>query len=143
MRCVDVNVLVYAHRRESPDHQRYRAWLEAARRADEPLGLSSVVLSGFVRVVTHPRVFKDPTPVDIAFAFADVLRSDGNVAELQPGPRHWELFRRLCDESDARGNHVPDAYLAALAIERDATWWSADRGLARYPGLRLHHPLDG
>ncbi len=66
MGCVDVNVLVYAHRRDAPDHARYQEWLELARSADEPLGLTDVVLSGFIRVVTHPRVFAEPTPVEDA-----------------------------------------------------------------------------
>jgi uncharacterized protein len=141
MRCVDVNVLVYAHRIEAPDHDRYRAWLDAARTAEEPLGVSPLVLSGFVRVVTHPRVFRDPTPLDTALAFVDAVRAAPNLVEVLPGDRHWSIFTRLCVESDARGNHVPDAYLAAMAIEQGASWWSADRGFARYAGLRWRHPL--
>lgn len=141
MRCVDVNVLVYAHRPEAPDHDRYRAWLEHARTAEEPLGLSSLVLSGFLRVVTHPRVFRDPTPLDTALTFLDAVRAAPNLVEVAPGDRHWAIFRRLCADADVRGNLVPDAYLAAMAIEHGATWWSADRGFARYPGLRWRHPL--
>lgn len=75
MRCVDVNVLVYAHRLESPDHDRYATWLDEARAGDEPLGLSDMVLSGFLRVVTHPRVFKEPTPLASALEFVDALRA--------------------------------------------------------------------
>ena len=142
MRCVDVNVLVYAHRTDAPQHERFRAWLDDARRADEPLGVAALVLSGFLRVVTHPRVFVDPTPSAQAFAFVDAVRAGPNVVELAPGPRHWGLFTRLCRDTDARGNRVPDAYLAALAIEHGATWWSADRGFSRFPDLRWRHPLD-
>ena len=60
MRCVDVNVLVYAHRADVPDHEMFHAWLHTARVAVEPLGLADLVLSGFMRVVTHPRIFRDP-----------------------------------------------------------------------------------
>jgi len=61
---------------------------------------------------------------------------------LIPGPRHWEIFARLCRKIGARGNRVPDAFLAALAIESGSEWMTADRGFARFPGLRWRHPLD-
>lgn len=142
VRFVDVNVLVYAHRPEVPHHDRYRSWLEETRRADEPLGLASVVLSGFIRVVTHPRVFREPTPLDVAFSFSDALRTGANVLAADPGPRHWAIFERLCRTGEARGNLVPDAYVAAIAMERGATLCSADRGFARFPELSWIHPLD-
>jgi toxin-antitoxin system PIN domain toxin len=142
MRCVDVNLLVYAHRPESPDHERYRAWLERVRRDDEPLALSGLVLSGFVRVVSHHRVFREPTPRDTAIAFVDALRASPNAVPVSPGERHWGIFLELCREIDARGNDVADAYLAAIAVEHGATWYSADRGFARFRSLRWSHPLD-
>lgn len=142
MRCVDVNVLVYAHRPEAPDHDRYRAWLDDARTGEEPLGISNLVLSGFLRIVTHPRVFRDPSPLNTALDFADALRTAPSALALAPGPRHWGIFTRLCRSADARGNLVPDAYLAAVAIERGAIWYSADRNFARFPGLRWRHPLQ-
>src|SRR5690606_20606869 len=79
LRCADVNVLVYAHRPEAPRHEEYRAWLELVRADDEPLGLIDVVLSGFLRVVTNPRVFREPTPLPIALEFIRHLR-DGPSA---------------------------------------------------------------
>ena len=142
MRCVDVNVLVYAHRRGAPDHARYHEWLEYARAADEPLGLSDVVLSGFIRVVTHPRIFAEPSPIEDALGFVDVLRAGPNALTVAPGRRHWDIFTRLCVKAEARGNLVPDAYLAALAIEHGATLYSADRGFTRFADLRWRHPLD-
>lgn len=142
MRCVDANVLVYAHRPEGPDHERYRAWLHLARSADEPLGISDLVLSGFLRIVTHPRVFREPTPLDVAVRFTEAVRSAPSALAVAPGPRHWEIFLRLCRAADARGNLVPDAYLAAVAIEHGATWFSADRGFSRFPGLSWRHPLE-
>lgn len=110
--------------------------------SDQPLGISALVLSGFLRVVTHPRVFRDPTPLEDAVSFATAVRSAPNALEVAPGPRHWDIFLRLCRSADARGNLVPDAYLAAMAIERGATWFSADRGFARFPELRWRHPLE-
>ncbi len=142
MRSVDVNVLVYAHRSDAPDHEAFRAWLDGVRQGDEPLGVSDLVLSGFVRVVTHPRVFADPTPTELAWSFAAGVRASPATVRLAPGERHWDLFQRLCAATGARGNQVTDAYLAALAIEVNATWMTADRGFGRYPGLRWAHPLD-
>lgn len=61
---------------------------------------------------------------------------------MSPGERHWEIFTRLCRSARARGNLVPDAYLAALAIESGTEWITTDRDYARFPGLRWRHPLD-
>ena len=141
MLCVDVNVLVYAHRPESPRHDGYRSWLEEARRGVEPLGIPEMVQSGFVRVVTHPRVFKEPTPLDTALKFVEAVRGSPATVPIAPGERHWGIFTDLCRQLDARGNRVPDAFLAAMAIEQGATFVSADRGFAGYPGLRWIDPL--
>jgi toxin-antitoxin system PIN domain toxin len=142
MRCVDVNVLVFAHRLEAPNHDRYRAWLDEARSGEEPLGLAEPVLAGFLRVVTHPRIFREPTPLDIALDFVEGLLRSPTATRVVPGERHWSLFTELCRRVAATGNLVPDAYLAALAVELGATWVTADRGFARFPGLRWRHPLD-
>lgn len=142
MRCADVNVLVYAHRIDVPDHERYRQWLDHARQDYEPLGISDVVLSWFLRVVTHPRVFRDPTPLAVALEFAEQVRRSRGCVPLVPGERHWPLFVDLCRGVDARGNLVPDAFLAALALESNATFVTADLGFRRFPGLRVQHPLE-
>lgn len=142
MRCVDVNVLVYAHRPESPNHEAYREWLEAARRGPEPLGLIPVVLSGFLRVVTHPRIFKEPTPLDIGFGYLDALRNSPAAVDVMPGERQWGIFTDLCWRLNATGNTVPDLFLAAIVIEQGSSWVSADRSFAGVPGLRWVDPLD-
>lgn len=137
----DVNVLVYAFHEGGPEHSRYKAWLDAAVASDEPIGCSDFVLAGFVRVVTHPRVFVTPAPVNAALAFSNALRSQPNAVPIQPGPRHWAIFERLCVAVNARGNLVSDAYLAALAIESGCEWITTDRDFSRFPGLRWRHPL--
>ncbi|MDQ3987773.1 MAG: type II toxin-antitoxin system VapC family toxin [Actinomycetota bacterium] len=138
----DVNVLVYAHNADEPRHGDYREWLEHAADGDQPFGLSSVVASGFLRVVTHPKVLARPLGTDVALDVLAELRAASAVVPMEPGRRHWSLFAELCRSVAARGNTVPDAYLAALAIEHGAEWNSADRGFARFPGLRCRHPLD-
>jgi toxin-antitoxin system PIN domain toxin len=138
----DVNVLVYAHRQDTADHARYREWLEATLRADTAFAVAEIVLSSFLRVVTHPRIFKKPTPLDGALAFTAQLRGRPNAVMVSPGERHWDIFVRLSREAGARGNLVADAYLAALAMESGCEWITTDRDYARFAGLRWHHPLD-
>ena len=139
----DVNVLVYAHREDTAHHAECRGWLESVVNGDEAYGVSELVLSGFVRVVTHPKVFTTPSAISDALAFAGQLRDPPNGILVQPGPRHWEIFRRLCVESGAKGNLVPDAYLAALAIESGCEWVTTDRDFTRFKGLRSRHPAGG
>lgn len=138
----DVNVLVYAHRAELPEHVVCRRWLEDLVNADAAFGLADVVLSGFLRVVTNPRIFSRPSPLAEALSEAAALRAQPNRVPLEPGPRHWEIFERLCRASGVKGNLVADAYLAALAIESGCEWVTTDRDYSRFAGLRWRHPLD-
>ena len=138
---VDVNVLVYAHREDSTDHERYREWLETAIGSDAAYGLSDLILNGFVRVVTHPRVFAAPSSLEDAMTFCGQLRERPNRVTIAPGAGHWPIFERLCREAGAKGNLVPDAFLAAMAIEHGCEWITTDRDFARFDGLRWAHPL--
>lgn len=137
----DVNVLVYAHREDAPQHSRYRAWLENLVNGDESYGMAELVLSGFVRVATHPKVFARPSSLANAFEFAEQLRDRPNRVPVSPGPRHWQIFRSLCADAGTKGNLVPDAYLAAMAIESGCEWLTTDRDFSRFKGLRWRHPL--
>ncbi|UCC73727.1 MAG: type II toxin-antitoxin system VapC family toxin [Gemmatimonadota bacterium] len=132
---LDVNVLVHAYREDAPRHVPVRAWLEGLVYSDSAFAVSDLVLSGFLRVVTHPRIFAPPTPLERALEFADALRSQPNCIVLAPGDRHWSIFTRLCREGDARGNLVADAYLAALAVESGSELVSTDRDFARFAEL--------
>ncbi len=139
---LDVNVLIYAHRQQAPDHLRYREWLLQATRGPQPYGYSELALSGFLRIVTNPRVFADPTSLETAIAFVERLREPPHAVRIAPGLRHWTLFIDLCRRANARGNLVSDAYFAALAIESGSEWITNDRDYARFPGLRWRHPFD-
>lgn len=143
MRLVDVNVLVYAFRADAPEHAAHRAWVESLVGSDEAYAVSDHVLAGFLRVVTHPRIFHPPAPIGRALAFAQAYRDRANAVLVAPGARHWGIFARLCVDASARGNLVPDAWLAALAIESGCELVTTDRDFARFPGLRWRHPLDG
>lgn len=138
----DVGVLVYAHRLDTPDHEDYRDWLESVLDGPNAFGTSDLVLSAFVRVVTSPRAFRDPTPPRVALAFARSLRERPHRVAVAPGPRHWEIFAELVDAGAAPGDLAANAYLAALAIESGCEWITTDRDYARFPGLAWRHPLD-
>ncbi len=137
----DVNALIYAFREGAPNHDRYRTWLFSILEGDEAFGVSELVLSGFVRIVTHPRVFTPPATLDEALAFVEPLRDHPHAVSIRPGDRHWPIFLGLCRSARCRGNLVPDAYLAALAIESGCEWITTDQGFARFKGLRWRHPL--
>lgn len=138
----DVNVLVYAARRDMPDHRLHARWVREMADGDEAFALSDLVLSGFLRIVTNRRIFKNPTSLDRALAFVDALRSQPNCVLIRPGDRHWAIFAELATKSGAKGGLIPDAYFAALAIESGCEWITTDRDFARFPGLRWRHPLD-
>ena len=137
----DVNVLIFAHREECERHQEYRAWLEGVLGGSSSFGVSDVVLSGCLRILTHPRVFDPPTPSPRALAFVSQVRNHPHAVPIVPGPRHWAIFRDLCEQTGARGNLVPEAFLAALAIESGSEWITTDRDYAQFPGLQWRHPL--
>jgi toxin-antitoxin system PIN domain toxin len=137
----DVNVLIHAFRRDASDHEKYKHWLESELAGGTVVGVSDMVLSSVVRIVTHPRVFITPSPSEEVFRFTDYLRSRANVINVAPGKSHWSIFRHLCSAVQARGNLIADAYLAALAIESGAEWITTDRDYARFPGLRWRCPL--
>lgn len=137
-----MNVLVYAHRRDAVDHAKYRTWLEETVGSGSAYGLSELVLSSFVRIVTHARVFPMPSPLADALAEAENLRAQPNCVLVSPGPGHWEIFARLCQKVGAKGALVADAYLAALAVESGCEWITTDRDFSRFPGLRWRHPLS-
>ena len=137
----DVNVLVYAHRKDCVDHKRYLGWLESTINADAAYGLSDLVVSGFLRIVTHPRVFNAPSSLADAMKFCDQIRNQPNRVSISPGTNHWQIFTRLCREANAKGNLVPDAFYAAMAVENGCEWITTDRDYGRFPGLKWGHPL--
>ncbi len=136
----DVNVLVHAFRSDSSDHEICRGWLDGVVNGDSRYAISPQVLSGVIRVTTHPRVFAQPSAVEEAIGFCDVLRSQPHCVLVKPGARHWEIFTHLCAVADARGNLVSDAWYAALALESGCEWITLDRDYARFEGLKWSLP---
>jgi toxin-antitoxin system PIN domain toxin len=139
---MDVNILVYAHREDAGNHKAMREWLETIVNGDQAYGISDLVLSGFLRIVTHPAIFSPPSPMKAALEFCSEIRNQPHCVHITPGIRHWDIFTELCGTAGMKGNLVPDAYLAALAIESGSEWITTDRDYARFQKLRWRHPLE-
>lgn len=142
MLLADVNVLAYAARGEMAQHKACHAFVNDLVNGDESYAVTDWVISGFIRLVTNPRVFRTPTPLAQALTFADQIRNQPHAIVVNPGARHWDIFARLCRHVGAKGGIVADAYLAAVAIEHGCEFVTVDRDFARFPGLRHRSPLD-
>lgn len=136
----DVNVLIYAFRQDLPQFAECRPWLDSIIGGDTRFGISPLTLSAVVRVTTNRGSFRVPSAIDEAFRFCDSLLDQPHCQLIEPGERHWEIFRRLCIETGTRGPRVTDAWLAALAIEWGCEWITLDRDFARFPGLKWGPP---
>ena len=136
----DVNVLIYAFRKDSARHEVCKPWLDMVVGGDAQFGLSPLVLSAVARIVTNPRIFRQPSPIDEVFAFCDNLLSQPHCEIVRSGSRHWAIFTRTCREAGVRGPRVADAWFAALAIEHGCTWITYDRDYARFPELEWRAP---
>lgn len=139
---VDVNLLIYAYRVDAAEHLRHRDWLESAISGPHPFGMSELILSSFVRIVTNSRMHNHPASLERALEFVEAIRTRPTCVLIAPGPRHWEIFTDLCRRANVKGAMITDAYFAALAIESGSEWITNDRDFARFPGLRWRHPFD-
>lgn len=142
MQSPDVNVLVNAFRADAAHHALFRAWLDGALAGSSRVGFSELVLSGTLRILTHPKIFRPVTPPHTALAFVDALLAQPASVSLRPGLGHWHIFREIVATLDVTGNRIPDAYHAALAMEHDCEWVTLDRGFSVYPDLEFVNLLD-
>ncbi len=129
----DVNVLVAASRQDHPHHDRARIWLEeslAEGGEGRPLAILPMVASGFLRLVTHPKVFKEPTPVDAALAFLRAVLDSPGVVLLSLG-NEWPAFEHLCEQFGLTGNAIPDAWIAAAAQNHHLHLVTFDKGFRK------------
>jgi toxin-antitoxin system PIN domain toxin len=136
----DVNVLVAASRADHPHHAAAHAWLLSAMesaRSGVPLGLLGTVVAGFLRLVTHRRVFAEPTPMATAIAFVDALLAQPGVA-MSAAQDEWPAFKKMCLDLELSDNEVPDAWIAANVLQRQETLATFDRDFVRLlPPQRL------
>jgi toxin-antitoxin system PIN domain toxin len=141
VKIVDLNVLLYAVNSDAAPHERVRAWWEAAVNDEETIGLPWVVLLGFLRLTTNPRVFPRPFAPHAAAAKIDRWLAQDNIRIVCEKVDHWESLKALLYHSGTAGNLTTDAHLAALALTHDAVLVSCDTDFTRFKGLRWENPL--
>lgn len=137
---LDVNVVLAAHRADHPQHEAVRPWFDEVLARQLEISVPDEVWASFVRVATNRRIFSVPTPVADAFAFLRSVRAQPAHSVLRSGPRRLELFEQLCRDGQVSGDLVPDAYLAALAVENGCALASLDRDFARFTDLEWQQP---
>lgn len=136
----DVNVLISAFRTDASQHAICNPWLNRIVANDARFGVSPLALAAVARITTNPRSYAQPSSLDEVFTFADYLLGQPHCQIVEPGERHWDIFKRLCMETGTRGPMVTDAWYAALAIEWGCEWITFDRDYARFPGLKWQVP---
>ena len=142
MRAVDTNVLVYAGRVEPPEHAIAEAVLRALATGPEPWVLPWPCVYEFLRVVTHSRVFRPPTPLHEAWAEVELLLDSPSVVPMAEGVHHREVLRDLLRTVPITGNILHDAHIAALLIEHGVDEIiTADEDFRRFPGLKVTNPF--
>jgi toxin-antitoxin system PIN domain toxin len=137
---VDANVLLYAVNRDATQHEAARTWLDRALSGGEPLGFTWVVVLAFLRISTHPNIFRNPLPTKVAFETVEAWLGQPGAMIVQPTPRHLGLLRGLLRPTGTAGNLTNDAHLAAIALEHGADVVSFDADFTRFEGPRVHKP---
>jgi len=140
---VDANLLLWAHHRGFAQHTAAHRWWASTLTSVAQVGIPWPTIVAFLRISTHPRALERPATIEQAWSVVRGWLERPNVWIPVPTERHASVLARLLVEGRAGGNHVPDAHLAALAIEWGLELVSADRDFARYPGLRWRDPLAG
>lgn len=139
---VDANLLVYAHVASLSQHETARRWLDERLNGTAPVALPWPSLLGFARLVTNPRIFQRPLTIGGAWRQIEAWLDCPSVQIATPTERHREVLAPLIKVAAGRANLVPDAHLAALAIEHGLILCSTDGDFARFPGLRWENPLQ-
>src|SRR5262245_35386058 len=139
---VDANLVIWAHHQQFDAHELAHAWWAEALSTVPLVGIPWATTLAFLRISTHPRALTRPLQIGDAWAVIAGWLRRPNVNVPAPTERHASILERMLTAGRASGNHVPDAHLAALAIEWGLELVSADRDFARYPGLRWRDPLQ-
>lgn len=137
----DINLLIYAHNAADPQHTSAKDWWESAINGSHPVGLPWVVVGGFIRIMTHPRVLENPMPVSDATACVRGWLDQDSVISIDPGKRFPAIFLQFLEDLGSAGNLTTDAHIAALAVERQAEVHSCDTDFTRFTGLSWRNPL--
>jgi hypothetical protein len=138
---VDANLLVYAHVGSFARHARAREWLDAQLNGSGAVGLPWPSLLAFLRIVTNARLFQRPESMAAAWRQVDAWLEAPTTWIPQPTERHRDTLARLLAAAGVQANLVPDAHLAALAMEHGLVLCSTDSDFGRFPDLRWQNPL--
>ena len=140
MKIIDLNVLLYAVNRDAANHAAALDWWQKALNGDESVGLPWLVVLGFLRIATNPKIFPSPLSAADAIKKVETWLAVTNVCVVTEKPEHWMVLRGLLEESGVAGNLTTDAHVAALAITHGARLASFDRDFDRFDGLRWENP---
>lgn len=138
----DTNLLVYAYNADAPAHDQARRWLEDLLSGETLVGIPWIVLHGFLRIITHPRIMERPMAVATALRHIGTWVDTPPVTVLNPGTSHLMILTQLLSAVGFAGNLTTDAAIAAIAIEHQAELHSNDIDYGRFPGLRWLNPLE-
>ena len=138
---LDANLLIYAFDIGSPQHSASQDWLDGQLRGLSSVGFPWETITAFLRVVTNPRIYQQPSTMAVAWRQIDSWLTGEPSWIPVATRRHREILSDLLALPGVRGNHVHDAHLAALAIEHGLILCSADRGFSRFPPLRWMNPI--
>ncbi len=136
MKLPDTNVLIYSVNTTSRYHDASCQWLQQSLGSAHGVGMAWIVLIGFLRLTTHPRILPTPLPIATALGLVDEWLSHPNVHIVDPGERHAGILGRILLTLGTAGNLTNDAHLAALAIEHNAEVATFDRDFHRFEGAR-------
>lgn len=138
---VDANLLIYAVDTDSPHHARASVWFAELLSGTTPVALAWLVILTFLRITTRPGIMRRPQTPEQALGFIEEWLAQPYVSLVGPGDHHWPLLRNLLKTTGTAGNLVPDAHLAALAIEHGCALYSTDNDFKRFPGVEHVNPL--
>ncbi|HHO54754.1 MAG TPA: PIN domain-containing protein [Trueperaceae bacterium] len=139
---IDVNLLIYATHEFMPEHKLAKAWLEEVLNSQNRVAIPWSNLLAFIRISSNPRIFDRPLSTKEAVEQVKTWYSLENVWVPQPGKNYFEILTELLLQSNASGNLVSDAHLAALSIEHGLTLYSTDSDFAKFKVLKWVNPLD-
>jgi len=144
MIALDTNLLVYAHRADSPFHAAAAARVAELAEGSAAWAIAWPCLHEFYGIATHPRVYSPPSTPDQALRQIDIWLESPTLHLLSESPDHWPRLRALIAEARLQGPMVHDARIAALCLSHGVReLWSADRDFSRFPNLRVRNPLIG
>jgi uncharacterized protein len=142
MIAVDTNLLVYAHREDSPWHEQAAARLAELAEGAAPWAIPAACLHEFLAIVTHPRIYRPPTPLPLAFDQVEAWRESPSLVVLTETEGYWSVLRRALERSKAVGPTIHDARVATLCLHHGVReLWTADRDFSRFPDLGVRNPL--